>query len=149
MLNDNLLAFWFSHVYGETRLPNKAELNIFVSRRFEPLCMDFMSRFIESKGERIIKYGKWWGNVEIEKGKFEQREIDLIIETEKTLYVGECKWSDNRIGESELGHLKQSARALKTKKPIKWVMFNKKGFSVDESTGVLLFDAERIVKTGF
>jgi AAA+ ATPase superfamily predicted ATPase len=145
-IKDNLLAFWFSQVYGKTQLPSKIALNQFVSRRFESLCANFFINWLDKKGERIVKAGQWWGNVEVEKGKFEQREIDLIIETDKALYVGECKWSDNKIGEKELTRLKQSTKALKTKKPIIWVLFNKKGFGVKESQGVLLFDAVRIVK---
>lgn len=145
-IKDNLLAFWFSQVYGKTQLLSKIALNQFVSRRFESLCANFFINWLDKKGERIVKAGQWWGNVEVEKGKFEQREIDLIIETDKALYVGECKWSDNKIGEKELTRLKQSTKALKTKKPIIWVLFNKKGFGVKESQGVLLFDAVRIVK---
>ncbi|MFH0713211.1 MAG: ATP-binding protein, partial [Candidatus Micrarchaeota archaeon] len=145
-IKDNLLAFWFSHVYGKTQLPSKLELNLFVSKRFEPLCTTFLINLLDKKGERIVKSGKWWGNVEIEKGRFEQREIDLIIETDKALYIGECKWSDNKIGEKELKHLQESAKALKTKKPIKWILFNKKGFTIKESEDILLFDAEKIVK---
>ncbi len=146
VIKDNLLAFWFSQVYGKTQLPSKIALTQFVSRRFEPLCANFFIDWLDKKGEQIVRSGQWWGNVEIEKGKFEQREIDLIIETDKTLYIGECKWSDNKIGEKELEHLKQSAKALKTKKQVKWVLFNKKGFSINESKDVLLFDAERIVR---
>lgn len=145
-IKDNLLAFWFSHVYGKMQLPDKSTLNRFVSRRFELLCAEFFNAWLNKKGERILKSGQWWGNVEIENGKFEQCEIDLIIETDKALYIGECKWSDNKIGERELEHLRQSAKALKTKKLLKWVLFNKKGFRMKESKNLLLFDAKRIVK---
>jgi AAA+ ATPase superfamily predicted ATPase len=145
-IKDNLLAFWFSHVYGKMQPPSKADFNIFVSRRFELLCTEFITDWLYKKGERIVKRGKWWGNVEIENGKFEQREIDLIVETDKAFYIGECKWSDNKLGEKELEHLRTSAKALKTKKPVKWVLFNKKGFNIKESKDILLFDAERIVK---
>ncbi|MBS3060143.1 MAG: hypothetical protein J4432_01395 [DPANN group archaeon] len=44
-----------------------------------------------------------------------------------------------------LEQLKQSAGALKTKKPVKWVLFNKKGFTIKESKDVLLFDTKRII----
>ncbi len=146
LLKDNLLAFWFSHVYGKTQPPSQSDLNMFVSKRFELLCLDFILKFFENKGEKIVKTGKWWGSVEVEKGKFEQREIDLIIETEKNLYVGECKWSNNTIGEKELNYLKQSAKALKTKKQIKWILFNKKGFTLKQNPEVLLFNAEKIAQ---
>ncbi|MEW6528306.1 MAG: ATP-binding protein [Candidatus Micrarchaeota archaeon] len=146
IIKDNLLAFWFSYVYGKTIAPDRNELNNFFGKRFEFLCSDFLVDWLNKKGERVTKIGRWWGNVEVEKDKFEQRELDLVIETDKSLYLGECKWSDNEIGEKELEHLKQSAKVLKTKKPIKWVLFSKKGFTIKESNDVLLFDAERIVK---
>ncbi len=144
-IRDNLLAFWFSLVYGKEQAPDKHQLNTFLGKRFELLCRDYLSRFLQNKGERIVNLGKWWGNVEID-GKFGEREIDLVIETDKALYVGECKWSDSAVGMKELEALKASARGLKTKKPIRWVLFNKKGFSIKESDDVWLFDAERIVR---
>jgi hypothetical protein len=147
IIKDNLLAFWFSHVYGKDQPPSQEQLNMFVSKRFELLCMDFMSKLLQQKGESIVKRGKWWGHVEVEKGKFEQREIDLIIETDKMLYIGECKWTDRTIGEKELQHLKESSKGmLKTKKPIKWVLFSKKGSSIKESQDILLFDSKDLIK---
>ncbi len=146
VIKDNLLAFWFSYVYGKTVVPGRNELNNFFSKRFEFLCSEFLADWLCTKGERVTKTGRWWGSIEVEKGKFEQREIDLIIETNKAFYIGECKWSDNKIGESELEHLKQSAKALKTKKPVKLVLFNKRGFAINEGKDMLLFDVERIVK---
>lgn len=147
VIRDNLLAFWFSFVYGKEQAPGKGQLNAFIGKRFEFLCMDHLDRYLQNKGERVEKTGKWWGNVEIGEGKFEQREIDLIVETDKALYVGECKWSDSKIGAKELEHLKSSARALRTKKPLIWVLFNKKGFNLEESDDVWLFDAERMVSS--
>ena len=147
IIKDNLLAFWFSHVYGKDQPPSQEQLNVFVSKRFELLCMDFMSKLLQQKGESIVKRSKWWGHVEVETGKSEQREIDLIIETDKTLYIGECKWTDRKIGEKELQHLKESSKGMpKTKRPIKWVLFSKEGFSIKESQDVLLFDSKDLIK---
>jgi AAA+ ATPase superfamily predicted ATPase len=143
-VKDNLLAFWFSHVYGKTQAPTKNQLNTFFGKRFEFLCLEFLADWLSKKGERILKAGRWWGTIELEKGKFEQREIDLIVETENNLYIGECKWSNNPIGEKEVFRLKQSAKALKTKKIVKWVLFNKKGFSIRRTKEIILFDAKLI-----
>ena len=79
-------------------------------------------------------------------GKFEQREIDIIVETETHLYVGECKWSSSKMGQKELAWLRQSASKLKTKKNIRWVLFSKSGFSISESNDVLLFDPSKMVE---
>lgn len=76
-----------------------------MSRRFEILCREFITDYLDNKGEKVKRTGKWWGNVEVEKAKFEQREIDIIADTGRTLYVGECKWTDAKIGVNELNRL--------------------------------------------
>jgi hypothetical protein len=141
-IGDNLTAFWFSSVYGKTEPPSDKELNDFVSRRFEPFCREFLARFL--RDEHVIKTGRWWGRVEIDPGRFEQREIDVIAETQQNMYVGECKWTGERIGQRELGRLKDSAKALKTRKPLKWVLFSRSGFEIEQGQDLLLFDPERI-----
>ncbi len=148
---DNTLAFWFAHVYGKRAPPSKEELSTFLGRRFELFCKDSLVGYLEnSGGERVLKSGKWWGQVEAEEKKFGQREIDLIVETDKALYVGECKWSEQKIGESTLKQLQASAKYVvaKTKKPVKWVLFSKEGFnnSIQETKDLLLFDAPKLVE---
>lgn len=149
---DNTLAFWFAHVYGKRTPPSKDELSTFLGRRFELFCKDALVGYLENnRGERVLKSGKWWGQVETEEKKFGQREIDLIVETDKALYVGECKWSEQKIGENTLKQLQESAKSVvaKTKKPVKWVLFSKEGFNNIQETkeeDVLLFDAPKLVE---
>ena len=146
-IQDNTLSFWFSQVYGKRAASSKDEYNSFISRRFEILCREFLTVYLEKKGERVVRAGRWWGSVEVEKGKFEQRDIDVVVETEKTLYVGECKWTEKKVGETELSRLRASSkRVAKTKKPVKFVLFSRSGFTFSESDNVLLFDAGRIVR---
>ncbi len=113
-------------------------------------CKDALAGYLENRGERILKSGKWWGQVEAEEKKFGQREIDLVVETDKALYVGECKWSEQKIGESTLKQLQASAKYIvaKTKKPVKWVLFSKEGFNNDiqETKDLLLFDAPKLIE---
>lgn len=144
---DNTLAFWFAYVYGKRAPPSKDELNAFLGRRFELLCKNTLARHLESKGERILGSGRWWGPVEVEERTFEQREIDLVVETDRALYAGECKWTEQKIGESELKQLQESAKRIaRAKKPVKWVLFSKEGFSIQETKDVLLFDPPKIVE---
>ncbi|OIO23688.1 hypothetical protein AUJ65_03305 [Candidatus Micrarchaeota archaeon CG1_02_51_15] len=143
-LKDNLTSFWFANVYGKTQPPSEKELNDFVSKRFEPFCREFLAEYLNN--EKIIKVGRWWGSAEIAPRVFEQREIDVIAETREHVYVGECKWTAEKIGQAELNHLKESAKALKAKKPLKWVLFSKNGFNINETGDTLLFDPERIEK---
>ena len=146
IVKDNLLSFWFSLVYGKRLPPRDSELNEFVSRRFELLSEDFLINWLSAHGEQVIRSGRWWGIVEVEKGKFDQREIDLIVETDTHLYVGECKWSSNKMGQKELDWLQQSASKLGTKKNIRWVLFSKCGFSISETSDILLFDPKKMVE---
>ena len=144
-IKDNMLSFWFSSIYGKSAAPSIEELNRFVSRRFELLCAGILAKYLRRKGEKVLRSGKWWGNAEVSPGKFEQREVDIVVETEKALYVGECKWSDSRVGISALKHLKESANALKKAgKELKFVLFSKNGFEFEEEEGLLLFDSEAI-----
>jgi hypothetical protein len=147
VIEDNMLAFWFSAVYGKRSPPTKDEYSFFISRRFEMLCNDFLVEFLEKRGERVLKTGKWWGSVEVKKGDSEQRDIDVVVETDKALYAGECKWTEKKVGASELKLLETSAKVVaKTKKTLKFVLFAKNGFTLEESEDILLFDAGRIVK---
>ncbi|MHB8395875.1 MAG: ATP-binding protein [Thermoplasmataceae archaeon] len=145
-IRDNLLSFWFAHVYGRNRPPSEAELNLFVSKRFELLAEDFLLKWLDRNGERVVRSGRWWGPVHLDDGKYEQREIDLIVETESHMYIAECKWTGNRVGEKELRRLKESARGVRVTKPIRWVLFSKNGFNVSKSKDVYLFDPTQMTE---
>jgi AAA+ ATPase superfamily predicted ATPase len=143
-IKDNTIAFWFHNVYGKLAPPNEEELNEFISRRFEMFCKDFLAEYLKGKGESVVRTGRWWGQTEVRPGKFEKREIDIIVETKNSSFVGECKWTNKKIRFTELEHLEESSKALKTKKPIKKVLFSKKGFEFKEASDIMLFDPERI-----
>lgn len=147
LITDNTLAFWFSLVYGRRHAPAREELNMFISRRFELLCRNFLVSLLENRGERVLKEGQWWGQMDAGGGVFEQRELDLVVETDKALYIGECKWSEGRVGERELERLRESSGMLKTKKPIRLVLFTKFGCDAKETQDTLLFDSGDIVKS--
>lgn len=143
-IKDNTIAFWFNNVYGKLAPPREEELNEFVSRRFEMFCKDFLAEYLEGKGESVVKTGRWWGQTEIKPREFEDREIDVIVETKNSIFVGECKWTNKKIRFTEIEHLEESSKALKTKKPIKKVLFSKKGFEFKEATDMMLFDPQRL-----
>lgn len=150
-IRDNLLAFWFAHVYGKKQPPTHSELTAFVGRRFEGLCAEVLSRHLEKTGHTITKTGQRTGSIQTQSGQFEQREIDLIIETKQATYVGECKWTEHAVGERELDRLQESAQTLLGKtsiqKPVIWVLFTKKKPTLKERDDLLLFDANRITQT--
>lgn len=142
---DNTLAFWFSHVYGRSTPPTVEEINTFVGKRFEVLCLAFLERWLIRKGERVLKKGKWWGPVKTSSGTYERREIDLVIETERMIYAAECKWTSDAMGKNEIIRLRESALGLNAKKPLRMVLFAKNGFTIKESEDVLLFTPDAIV----
>lgn len=143
-IKDNTIAFWFANVYGKLEPPQEETISEFISRRFEIFCKDFLAQYLKGKGESVIRTGRWWGQAEVNPKKFEEREIDVIVETETSLYVGECKWTNKKIHLSELNRLEESSKALKTKKQIRKVLFSKKGFEFNEANDILLFDPEKI-----
>ena len=145
-IQDNTLAFWFAAVYGELSMPTHNELNSFIGKRFEGLCREFLAKFVVDGGERLQQVGKWWGTVEIGKGKYEQREIDIVVETDRALYLGECKWTDKPVGDQELIRLRESSKRFSdTKKRVRLVFFSKSGFDLPSNEEVLLFDLQKLV----
>ncbi|HNT60442.1 MAG TPA: ATP-binding protein [Candidatus Bilamarchaeaceae archaeon] len=149
-ITDNTIAFWFSLVYGKRSPPSKEEMAAFLGRRFEFLCRGLLESHLEGRDEKIARSGRWWGAVEVQEGKFEQRDVDIVVETDKALYIGGCKWTGEKSGEAELSSLRESAKALvaRTKKPVVWVLFSRSGFSLKETEGVLLFSPDKIVGMG-
>jgi AAA+ ATPase superfamily predicted ATPase len=143
-IKDNTIAFWFAHVYGKMEPPKTEALNEFVSRRFEMLCKDFFVEYLKSKGAPAIKTGRWWGQVEIAPKKFEEREIDFIVETQSSMFFAECKWTNKKMRLSDIDHLDQYSSALNTQKSLKKVFFSKSGFEFEETNGITLFDPEKI-----
>ncbi|MGD6805834.1 MAG: ATP-binding protein [Candidatus Bathyarchaeia archaeon] len=144
-IKDNTIAFWFTNVYGKPDPPTTEKLNEFTSKRFEIFCKDFLTQYLKGKGETIVRTGRWWGQVEVNSAKFEDREIDVVVETQTSLYIGECKWTNKKVTGQELNRLGESSTALKTKKPIRKVLFSKTGFEFSEpNAGTMLFDPIRI-----
>lgn len=145
-VKDNTLSFWFSLVYGKTVVPSKQELDLFISKRFERLCQDFLGSYLSEQGERVLWVGKWWGSVKVGK-KLEQREIDVVIETDVALYLGECKWTNQKISARELSWLKESAEGInKSNKQVKFVLFAKSGFEFFDEKDVLFFETKTIAR---
>jgi len=144
-IKDNTIAFWFTSVYGKLEPPREETLNEFVSKRFEIFCRAFLAQYLKGVGETVIRVGRWWGQVEVNPGKFEDREIDVVVETQTSLYIGECKWTNKKASWSELNRLGESSKALKTGKHVRKVLFTKAGFDFSESaTDAILFDPIRI-----
>ena len=143
-IKDNTIAFWFNNVYGKLAPPSAEKLNEFISTRFEIFCKDFLTEYLKVKGENVVGTARWWGQTEVRPREFEEREIDVIVETKNSIFVGECKWTNKKVPCAELEHLEESCKALKTRKSIKKVLFSKEGFEFKESDDIMLFDPKKI-----
>jgi uncharacterized protein len=143
-IKDNTIAFWFANVYGKQDPPTDEALNEFISKRFEFFCKDFLMRYLKAKGETLVWYGRWWGHAKADGERYEDREIDVVVETNLSLYVGECKWRNKRVRPSDMDKLEKSSHVLKTKKPIRKVLFSKQGFDFKQTDDTLLFDPVKI-----
>ena len=47
--------------FMESRGPSKEQLSVFIGKRFEILCREFLTMYLVGKGERLLGVGKWWG----------------------------------------------------------------------------------------
>jgi AAA+ ATPase superfamily predicted ATPase len=126
-IKDNFFRFWFMYV-----LPNKSQLEIdnkdiiltkikksfseYVSKTFEDICIEYTL-----KNYDIQKCGRWWNKSE---------EIDIVGVSSRHLIVGECKYSNKKVGIDILEDLKRKSLLIDTKKVItKYILFSKSGFT--------------------
>ncbi|PID47524.1 MAG: ATPase [Proteobacteria bacterium] len=128
-IKDNFFRFWFCYV-----LPYKTWLEMenkhyvtkiikqnfssYISFVYENLAIEYVK-----KNSKVLKCGRWWDK---------DHEIDLVGITQNSLIVGECKYSNKKVGLDILESLKQKARFIKSDLPIeKYYLFSKSGFTKD------------------
>jgi len=140
-IRDNLFRFWYTFVFpnlslietGMTEeLLNKKianGLSKYLCLAFESVCRDYLLRR-SVRGEmpfRINKLGKWWGNNPATK---KEEEIDLLGLGDNQVIIGECKWTNARVGIGELERLKEKGSIIACQDRI-FVIFSKSGFTAD------------------
>ena len=128
-IKDNFFRFWFLYV-----LPYKSQLEMgnsnyalikikenfsgFVAKVYEDLSVEYMLR-----NYPLLKCGRWWSKSD---------EIDVVGVGEDFLIVGECKYSNKKVGIDILEALQEKAKKIELKLPIKsYVLFSKSGFTDD------------------
>lgn len=136
-INDNFFRFWFQMVepkkswieedpkavLKEDIIPN---LNKYTSKTFEDICLEATWKMNRS-GElpdTLAKIGKWW---------YKDNELDILGLNEKknTVLFGECKWTENPTGYSDIKDLKETAEQVKWRKDKReenYIFFSKGGF---------------------
>ena len=126
-LKDYLLKFWFFFVEKnkaqyETRNYNyiiekiKVEINDFIGKNsFERLAREYCQ-----KKYLNYKVGSWWAGTE---------EIDVLGINENGGYIiGECKFTNKKVGFELYNLLIEKIQLLKPKKVEKIILFSKSGF---------------------
>ena len=122
-INDNFIRFWFRFVY-----PNRDQIEIgnvdyvlnlikrnfidnHVSFIYEDVCKEIL---FSDKKYHIDKIGKWWD-------KDDEIDVVGIDDKSKTLYVGECKFTNKKMNISILNDLKRKSEKIKEYKDYKKV----------------------------
>lgn len=126
-IKDNFFRFWFSYVLpyksqlemGNTNYAlNKIKENFsgFVAKNYEDLAIEYtLSNY------PILKCGRWWNKNE---------EIDVVGVGEGFMLVGECKYSNKKVGIDILESLQKKAVHIELKLPVKhYLLFSKSGFT--------------------
>ncbi len=128
-IKDNFFRFWFSYV-----LPYKSQLELgntnyamvkikenfsgFVAKVYEDLAVEYTL-----KNYPLLKAGRWWNKDE---------EIDVVGVNEKFILVGECKYSNKKVGIDILKQLEAKSKKIELNLPIKhYLLFSKSGFTKD------------------
>lgn len=130
-IKDNFFRFWFSYV-----LPYRSQLELgstgyamakikenfsgFVAKVYEDLAIEYATRHY-----LVLKTGRWWDKNE---------EIDVVGVGEDFLLVGECKYSNKKVGIDILEQLEAKSRKIELDLPVKYyILFSKSGFTQDLS----------------
>jgi hypothetical protein len=140
------LRFWFYFVLPHTKeIAEKNYTSFF--KNFEIKSNSYTSLIFEELSEILLNYhlrdeiiessGSYWDA---------KTEIDILMTTaKKSIYIGECKWSNHKINKKELHKLKDKCEKLHIE-PTQIIFFAKRGFSKElqnlESKALALYSCE-------
>ncbi len=148
-VKEPLFRFWFRFIHGKKNRISlsddpfdeivKPEINDYVSPQFEQLCQKRLPELLSRKYKKI---GRWW---------FGEEEIDVVGITERGKVLGECKFSDSKVGQRELTKLEEKENKIRLGGKTEHVLFSKAGFtpnlkkSFRERENVHLYELDEIV----
>lgn len=141
-LEDTMFAFWYKYVMPNMFLIQSGEseylydekikptINDFMGHIFEDMCKQYLQKinFSNQLPFKLLQLGKWWGTDSKEK---KEVEIDIlgINESEKKALFGECKFRNEKIGNTVLENLFKKAELFPQFEEKHFVLFSKEGFS--------------------
>jgi len=135
---DNFFRFWYKFIFENQTAINlenqklvedkiKNELNSYIGKRFEEIIQELLIAYQgkEIKNLRINfdKIGSWWDR--------NNNEIDILANNskERTILVGEVKWSSHPIDEIIVDSLLQKSRAIGVSGTYNYLIVSKAGFT--------------------
>lgn len=157
-LQDSFFYFWYKFLF-----PNLSDLEMdmadeimeeeiiphlpaFVGHVFEDICHQHFLQEMKNKRlpYRFSHLGRWWGNNPVERC---QEEIDIFAKGKQGIYLGECKWRNELLGEDVLHSLQRRGKQLFShEERITYVLYSKSGFSLSvheyaaQNKDVLLYE---------
>ena len=126
-IKDNFFRFWFAYI-----LPYKSQLEIgntsYAMKKIQENFIGFVAKVYEElsihytlQNYPLLKAGRWWNK---------NTEIDVVGVSEDFLLVGECKYSNKKVGIDILQELEIKSQKIELKLPIKYyLLFSKSGFT--------------------
>lgn len=156
-LCDKYSAFWFKFIF-----PNRSRLEIgrseyvlslikesfgqHVSQAYEEVCRELCLSLMADGLIHFTQIGRWWSK---------DGEIDVVAldEATKTAYLGECKWSNKKVGEDVFQELVAKSRLIDWHRGVRqdrYLLFSKSGFTprmhdLAKKENVLLVHGERVI----
>lgn len=138
---DNYFDFWFRFIgphlsdieggyEGFVEDYVMADMDRYVGKKFEDVCVEYLKEIVRYDDQfRFTKIGRWW---------YGEDEIDIVAlnERESLIYLGECKWSHQRVGTDIFERLKDKAGKVRWRvgnREERYILFSKAGFT-DELT---------------
>lgn len=160
-LTDTMFRFWYRFVYpgqsdividhGEAYYENmvQPQLSDFMGKIFEKISLEFMQYLHQTKQlpEYIIEQGNWWGTSPIKKAELE---FDYLGLGQQTTLIGEAKWTNERMNQSQLEELIDNSLFLSGKRY--YYLFSKSGFTtglvntVSENQHIFLYPFSEMAK---
>jgi len=140
-IKDGMYRFWHRFVPRAADLIEDGRRHIFEAT--EPsMISDFMGHAFEDVCEQYLrrmnvrdrlpflfnKIGKWWGGNPITKT---ETEIDIIAASDKKAILGECKWTNKKVGTDIYEGLREKMRAVPqlADKDVYFYLFSRSGFT--------------------
>ena len=149
-LKDFLFRFWYYFVQPNMTLINTGRIknaynevvasyiSNYMGEIFEEMCKQYLLNYDKKLPINILDIGEWWG---YDKKNNREIQIDIVATTPKknnskdnSIIVGSCKWTNEKVGMSELNLLKEyTSIMLQTYKNSKdtvvyYYLFSKSGF---------------------